>query len=70
MGTGREALNSAFGKASMEGFLEEVKPSKSSLVWRHFLRVLERALWVGEHHVHSHGGMRKHDSFWEFQISN
>ena len=28
MGARREALNSAFGKASMEGFLEEVKLSK------------------------------------------
>lgn len=28
VGARREALNSAFGKASMEGFLEEVKLSK------------------------------------------
>lgn len=54
----------------MEGFLKEVKLTESQLVGRCFLRVLRRAFRVGEHHVHSHGVMRKHDSFWEFQISN
>lgn len=57
----REALNSAFGKASMEGFLEEVRLNESQLVRRGFLRVWGRTYRVEEHSVHSHGGMRKHD---------
>lgn len=66
----RKALNSAFGRASTEGFLEEVRLHKPQLVRRCFLRDLGRAFRAGEHHVHSHGGMRKRDSFWGFQISN
>lgn len=66
----REALNSAFGRASMEGFLEEVRLHKSQPVRRCFLRDLGRAFQSGEHHVHSHGDMRKRDSLWGFQISN
>lgn len=49
----------------MEGFLEEVSLNESQLV-RSFLRVLGRAFRVEEHQVHSHGSMRKHDSFLEF----
>lgn len=66
----REALNSAFGGASTEGFLEEVRLHKSQLVRRYLLRDLGRAFQAGEHHVHSHGGMRKRDSLWGFQIRN
>ena len=54
----------------MEDCLEEVRLNESQLVRRSFLRVLGRAFRVGEHHVHSHEGMRKHDSLKEFQISN
>ena len=71
MGGGREeALNSALGRASMEGFPEEVRLNESQLVRRSFLRVPGRACQVSKCHVHSHGDMRKHDSFREFQISN
>lgn len=54
----------------MEGFLEEVRLHKYQLVRRCLLRDLGRAFWAGENHVLSHGGMRKHDSLWGFQISN
>lgn len=71
LGEGREeALNSALGRASIEGFLEEVRLNESQLVRRSFLRVLGRACPVSKCHLHSHGDMRKHDSFWEFQRSN
>lgn len=52
----------------MEGFLEEVRLHKSQLVRMCLLRDLGRAFQAGEHHVHSHGAMRKRDSVWEFQI--